>query len=228
MEIRASNLPDDKSLVRARLKTPKAAAVAGIVFAVLMIVILWLLRRSIPADPLESGAWLTTSTKPVMLALNLIPFAGVAFLWFIGVLRDRLGTQEDRFFSTVFLGSSLLFLASIFIAASLAGAITLVGSAQGSDILINTEAYYIMRAATYIIFNVYCLKMAAVFMISTSTIIIYTSITPRWIAYIGYALGSLILFFGTYIGWSFVVLPVWVLLMAIYILINNLRIFSRV
>ena len=147
MEIRASNLPDDKTLVRARLKTPKAAAVAGIVFAVLMIVILWLLRRSIPADPLESGVWLTTSTKPVMLALNLIPFAGVAFLWFIGVLRDRLGAQEDRFFSTVFLGSSLLFLASIFTAASLAGAITLVGSSHGSDILINTEAYYIIRVS---------------------------------------------------------------------------------
>jgi hypothetical protein len=25
------------------------------------------------------------------LALNLVPFAGLAFLWFIGVLRDRLG-----------------------------------------------------------------------------------------------------------------------------------------
>jgi hypothetical protein len=223
LETRASNLPDDKSLVRARLKTPKAAAVAGIVFAVLMIVILWLLRRSIPADPLESGVWLTGSTRTVMLALNLVPFAGVAFLWFIGVLRDRLGAQEDRFFSTVFLGSSLLFLASIFTAASLAGAITLVGESHGSDMLINSETYYLMRAATYIMFNVYCIKMAAIFMISTSTIIIYTSITPKWIAAIGYFLGFSILFAGAYISWSFAVLPIWVLLMALYILIQNPR-----
>ena len=44
--------------------------------------------------------------------MNLIPFAGIAFLWFIGVLRDRLGEQEDRFFATVFFGSGLLFLGS--------------------------------------------------------------------------------------------------------------------
>jgi hypothetical protein len=30
-----------------------------------------------------------------------VPFAGIAFLWFIGVLRDRLGEFEDRFFATV-------------------------------------------------------------------------------------------------------------------------------
>jgi hypothetical protein len=27
----------------------------------------------------------------VSLALGLLPFAGIAFLWFIGVVRDRLG-----------------------------------------------------------------------------------------------------------------------------------------
>ena len=50
------------------------------------------------------------------LALNIIPFAGIAFLWFMGVLRDRFGQQEDRFFATVFLGSGLLFLAMLFAA----------------------------------------------------------------------------------------------------------------
>jgi hypothetical protein len=62
---------------------------------------------SVRADPLETGAWLKTSSNKVGLALNLVPFAGIAFLWFIGVLRDRLGELEDRFFATVFLGSGL-------------------------------------------------------------------------------------------------------------------------
>jgi hypothetical protein len=57
----------------------------------------------------------------VSLALNLIPFAGVAFLWFLGVLRDRLGEKEDQFFATVFLGSGLLFLGMIFVSASAMG-----------------------------------------------------------------------------------------------------------
>ena len=75
----------------------------------LLLLILWLLRTSIPADPLELGAWLATDTRAITVALNLVPFAGIAFLWFIGVLRDRLGELEDRFFATVFFGSAVLF-----------------------------------------------------------------------------------------------------------------------
>ena len=55
--------------------------------------------------------WLTDSTgrNAVRLALNLVPFAGIACLWFMGLLRNRVGTLEDQFFATVFLGSGLLF-----------------------------------------------------------------------------------------------------------------------
>src|SRR5215471_6060421 len=110
-------------ITRPNLTTPKSAAVAGILFSVLLIAILWLLRRSIPADPLEPGAWLAADRRPVTLALNLVPLAGVSFLWFIGVLRDRLGAREDRFFATVFLGSGFLLLAMLFAAAAVVGAI---------------------------------------------------------------------------------------------------------
>ena len=51
--------------------------------------------------------------ETISLALNLLPFARIAFLWLIAVLRDRLGELEDRFFTTVFLGSGLLFVAMI-------------------------------------------------------------------------------------------------------------------
>ena len=51
-------------------------------------------------------------------SLQLVPFAGIAFLWFIGVVRDQLGDVEDRLFSTVFLGSGLLFLAMLFAGAA--------------------------------------------------------------------------------------------------------------
>src|SRR6476661_8854434 len=106
---------ENGAVAHAHLKTPRAAAIAGIVFSLLMFSIFWLLWRSIPADPLESGTWLATDARRIALALNLVPFAGVAFLRFIGVLRDRLGEQEDRFFASVFFGSSLLFLAMLFV-----------------------------------------------------------------------------------------------------------------
>jgi hypothetical protein len=110
-------------LTQAHLKTPKAAAIAGMLFSVLLIAVFWLLRASIPADPQEPGSWLRSDSSSVALALNLMPFAGIAFLWFIGVLRDRLGELEDRFFATVFFGSGLLFLATLFTAAAIVGAI---------------------------------------------------------------------------------------------------------
>ena len=214
---------EDDTLVHAHLKTPKAAALAGIAFSLLMFTIFGLLRRSIPADPLDSGAWLATDTATIALALNLIPFAGVAFLWFIGVLRDRLGRQEDRFFATVFFGSALLYLAMLFAAAAVIGAVMLLASTAEPNQLTSSPTYRFARAATYIVTNVYATKMAAVFMISTSTVAIYTGIAPRWIAFIGYLLASVLLIGSYYIGWSFAVLPVWVLLISVYILVDNLR-----
>ncbi len=216
-------MSEKDTFINARLKTPKAAAVAGIVFSLLMFTIFGLLRRSIPADPPESGAWLATNTRTIALALNLIPFAGVAFLWFLGVLRDRLDQQEDRFFATVFFGSALLFLAMLFAAAAVIGAVMLLASTAEPNELMNSATFRFARAAAYIVTNVYASKMAAVFMISTSTVVIYTGIAPRWIAFIGY-LSALVLLLGSfYIGWSFAVLPVWVFVISVYILIDNLR-----
>ena len=209
-------------LTRARLKTPKAAAIAGIVFSVLMVAIFWQLRRSIPDDPLEIGAWLSSDAKAVALALNLVPFAGVAFLWFIGVLRDRLGQEEDRFFASVFFGSALLFLAMLFATAAIGGAVILVASSAQPDELINSATFRLARATAYIVMNVYAVKMAAVFMISTSTLVIYTAIVPRWIAFLGYLLAALLLIGSYYFSWSFAVLPVWVFLISVYLLIDNL------
>lgn len=216
-------MPENATLTHAGLKTPKAAAIAGIAFSLLIFAILGLLRRSIPDDPLEAGAWLASDTRTIAVALNLVPFAGVAFLWFIGVLRDRLGHLEDRFFATVFFGSALLFLAMLFTSAATIGAIMLVASVSEPSELISSTTFRFARAASYIIMNVYAIKMAAVFMISTSTVIIRTGIVPRWIALFGFLLALVLLIGSSFISWSFAVLPVWVLLVSVYILIDNLR-----
>lgn len=216
-------MAENVALIHARMKTPKAAATAGIVFSVLMFSIVWLLRRSIPADPLEPGTWLATDTRKIEIALNLVPLAGVAFLWFVAVLRDRLGEQEDRFFSTVFLGSALLFLAMLFAAASLTGAVTLLASNTEPGALIDSATFHFARAAAYIVANVYAIKMGAVFMFSTSTVVIRTGIAPRWMAYLGFLLALALLIGSYYVGWSLAVMPVWVLLISVFILIDNLR-----
>src|SRR6476646_341340 len=179
-------MKQEVSLIRARLKTPGAAAIAGILFSVLLITGLVLFRLSVRADPLETGEWLKTNSNTVALALNLVPFAGIAFLWFIGVLRDRLGELEDRFFATVFFGSGLLFLAMLFASAAVAGGIIIAYSAR-TDKLLDSVTFTFARAVTYEIMNLYAVKMAGVFMISTSTLAIRTVVIARWIALLGYA-----------------------------------------
>ena len=74
--------------------------------------------------------------------------------------------------------------------------------------------------------NLYAVKMAAVFMISTSTLAMRIGITPRWTAFLGFACALLLLFSGRYIDWVLLVFPVWVLLISICILIDNLRLTS--
>jgi hypothetical protein len=209
-------------LTRTNLRTPRAAAIAGILFSVLAVAAFWLLWTSVPADPQEPGSWLGTSAGPVALCLNLVPFAGIAFLWFIGVLRDHLGQREDRFFATVFLGSGLLFLGMLFTAAAVAGAI-LTAFVAAPEQLINSATFHFARAAVYNIANIYMIKMAGVFMITTSTVAIYTGFAPRWLAVLGYFLSALLLLGSYYIRWSFVVFPVWVLLISISILAKNLQ-----
>src|SRR5215472_11628015 len=212
-------MSEKSTLTRANLKTPRAAAIAGMMFSVLLLGALLLLRNSVPNDPREPGAWLNSESNMVALAINLVPFAGIAFLWFIGVLRDRLGASEDKFFATVFFGSGLLFLGMLFAAVAVAGALIISFETAPAQV-IESPTFHFARAAAYSMMNVYMIKMAGVFMVTTSTIAIYTGFAPRWIAILGYFL-ALLLCGSYYLSWSFVVFPFWVLVMSIYIFFND-------
>ncbi len=209
-------------LARAALRTPRAAAIAGIVFALLIISSLWLLRISAPEDRLEIGEWLRTASERLAIALNLIPIAGVAFLWFLGVLRDRLGAMEDKFFASVFLGSGLMFLCMIFVAAGASGALldAYVAAPNAFD---SAPALMFARAFIYDLMHIYAAKMAAVFMITTSTLALRTRITTKWIAGVGYVWAAFIVVCSGYLDWVLFVFPVWVFLVSTHILIDNLR-----
>ncbi len=152
----------------------------------------------------------------------MLPFAGIAFLWFIGVVRDRIGDREDRFFATVFLGSGLLFLAMLFASAAVAGGIMqMYGSTPG--LLLQNGMYTFGRTITYEIMNVYAMRMAGVFMISTSTLALRTGILPRWMCFLGLILAVFLLFSLGFFYWSPLVFPLWILLVSVHILLANTR-----
>lgn len=201
------------------LKMPRAAALAGILFSVLLLtaLVLLLLRAGIrTADP---ARWLDADVRQVAVAINLVPFAGIAFLWFVGVLRDRLGPQEDKLFATVFLGSGLLFVGLLFIAAAAIGALTAFYSG-GAPMAGTAPAIRLVRHFAYNIAGIYALKMAAVFMLTASTLILRTGFTARWTAIAGYIAALFVLFASQALDWTVFVFPLWVLLVSVSILFD--------
>jgi hypothetical protein len=210
---------------RSALRTPRAAAVAGVVFSVLLITALTLLRVSVPANSAVAGGWLTDSGKraAVVIGLNLIPFAGIAFLWFIGVIRDRIGAHEDRFFATVFLGSGLLFVGMLFVAAAVAGGLLAAVSSSGAP---GADTLTLGRNVTSVLLNVYSMRMAAVFTLTTVTIARRTGIVSRWLTVAGVAT-ALVLLVGVGISpWVELLFPAWILAVSIDILASSPRTLS--
>jgi hypothetical protein len=210
------------TLTRRALKTPRAAAIAGIIFAVLYGATLVLLYLSVTPVLKADTTWLETNAGMVSLALNLMPFAGIAFLWFIGVIRDHLGDMEDRLFATVFLGSGLLFLALTFFGAALVGGL-LDSYVIDPDVFGQSGLYTYSRAVTYQAINIYAIRMAGVFMISLATLWIRTGLMHRGWAFLTYAL-ALVLLLSIHLSLLVILIfPGWVLVVSVSILIRNLH-----
>jgi hypothetical protein len=213
-------MTQERETIRQSIRTPRAAAVAGILFALLLISSEILVGRYVPSVATVAPAEVARHSRTLALAMNLRPFSGIAFLWFMGVVRNRLGNLEDRFFATVFLGSGLLYVAMMFIGGAVASAVLTV-LATGSNVFLNSGAYDLARAEVHKITSIYATKMAGVFMISSSTIFIQTRIVPRWMAMLGYGLALILLVSATSLNWLAAVFPLWVLLISAYVLIQD-------
>jgi hypothetical protein len=206
-----------------RLTTPRSAALAGVVFAVLFTTSLVLIRSSIPADPHAPPDWVDDSSSSLSVALTLMPIAGIAFLWFLGVVRDRLGALEDRFFASVYLGSGLLFLAMVFVSMALAGGIVAAVD-TGPSTSDHQEVVTFGRAVMLQVTNVYALRMAAVFMISLATTWHRTRLMPRWLVASTYAIALCLLVITSLSLWVALVFPAWVLMVSVFVLVTVRRV----
>jgi hypothetical protein len=181
-------------------------------------------RSAAPSDPDAAGDWLVDGgrRKAVVVALNLLPFAAIAFLWFIGVVRDRIGEGEDRLFATVFLGSGLLFVAMMLSAAALAGGLLFTAN----DNAISASQLGIWdfgRRITNTLLNVYAMRMAAVFILTTTTLAVRLRLIPWWLAVAGYLTAAALLLAVGVIPWLELLFPAWVFVLSLHILIVTMR-----
>ncbi|MCX5314664.1 hypothetical protein [Streptomyces sp. NBC_00154] len=202
------------------LQTPRAAGLAGVVFAVLLAAAIILVRLAIPegADAVTVRGFDDSSRRnAVKTALALVPFAGIFFLWFVGVLRAHVGEAEDKFVATVFLGSGLIFVASMFGAAAAAAGVLSVGTPSGNDP--GLPSWDFGRHFAYTLLTDYAMRMAAVFTLTTSILGYRLGIFSRWLTLLGLLVALTLLFVAAAIAWSELVFPLWSLIVSIYILV---------
>ncbi len=209
---------DNQDSFHHELRTPRSAAIAGIVFSILLAVAVVLLHSGMPSNG-NASQWLTDSSRrrAVTIAMELVPFAGIAFLWFIGVIRSRLGASEDKLFATVFLGSGLLFVAMLFTAAAGMDALLRLydvpGAASVSDVRL-------AAALTSTLLTTFGIRMAAVFTLVTTSLGLRTKIMPIWLVVFGYATGAVLLFVPPRTIWTSTLLfPVWVFIFSLELLV---------
>lgn len=210
--------PREAGALEVRLRTPQAAAVAGIVFALVLIIVLWALHTAIPFAQVDPKSWIGNQTlrNRVQVAAAMVPFAGISFLWFIGVIRTRLGALEDRLFATVFFGTGILFVAMMFVATAIT---TSMLALSGPDVTANGQTLIALQELNKTIIVTYGARMAAVFMMVTSVIGWRTRVMPRWLVVAGYVGGLLLLFTPPLDKWVQLLFPVWVLLLSLQILV---------
>ncbi|MDJ0385592.1 hypothetical protein [Streptomyces sp. G-G2] len=184
------------------------AGLVGVVFAVLLAAAIVLARIALPEGGGADQVEVTSGQRDaVTTALELVPFAGIAFLWFMGALRAHTGDAEDRFVSTVFLGSGLIFVACLFGAAAAAG-----------TVLDADQPQLFGRHFAYTLLTTFAMRMAAVFVLATSTIGRKLGVFPRALALGGYLAGLVLLVVGSSLPWSELVFPAWALIVSLYLL----------
>ena len=213
-------------LVDLERHAPRSAGVAGILFSVLFAGSL-LMAAVRPPEGLGEAElidWFRANGlgSITIAALYLAPFAGIAFLWFIGVIRDRIGAREDRFFATVFLGSGLLFVAMYWGAAAVLASLV-AGNRFDAAPEMNARTLEVVRSLAFSFLFVLAARAAAVFMIVTSTIALRTGVFPRLLIVAGYAIALVMLFSLTFLQWIVLLFPAWVFVASLYILAAEQR-----
>jgi hypothetical protein len=207
-------------VVARRLETPRAAGGAGLAFAVLFVASILLLRNhpsSGSTAEIRDFYLGNHAGRVALVGVYLAPFAGIAFLWFIAAIRNLIGDLEDRFFATVFLGSGLLFVAMLFIAAGAGG--SLLAAVKFEDAPVpGPETVVAVRSLAFGFLFVYAMRMAAVFMIVAWTIGMRLGVFPRWLVATGYLAALVLILNVSYTETLILAFPLWVAAVSVVIL----------
>jgi hypothetical protein len=214
-----SNIP----AIESRLRSPRVAAIAGMIFSILLTITVVIFRNITSITPnVIDRVGLETGAGAASLAVALVPFAGIFFLWFTGVVRDWAGDREDKFFATLFMGSGLLIVGLLYVWAAVFGSIfgtyTLLGESMVDDAVLVFGSMVMNE-----ILGTYIIMMMGMYMLSTALLWSRTRSMPRWLTIVTIILALVFIFLAGRITGGRLLFPAWVFFISVYILIVNFR-----
>ena len=205
-----------------RARTIEAAAVAGIVSAVLGTLALLAVDRypSLSLNDEELTRWFDDATNQAWLigGLTLMSFSSIAFLWFVAVIRRRLGDLEDRFFGTVFFGSAIACVVIQLVGAAAAAAPATATNVLDAATVSPTSMSLAGGFAAALLLGVLP-RIQAVFVFTTSSVILRSGVLPRWVALLGYVTGLLLIVIPIVRRPMALPFELWVLLVSVGLLV---------
>lgn len=209
--------------LRRHFASVEAAAIAGLVCAVG-----WslsfrglLATPAIGAPDADVVAFYADPAKAtaVVIWLQVLVVATIAYLWFVGVIRGRIGDNEPKLFGTVFLGASILLAGLLFVGASLLAAPSLL--VELGDKAPDPGAASLTRAAAAAVLSVFAPRIATLVMFSTASLGRATGALPRWLVWLTYGIGVVELVNVTIATPRIFLVPAWIGLVSIVLLVRR-------
>jgi hypothetical protein len=200
-----------------RARSIEAAALAGIVYSVLTVLALIRFSRfpSLDLGDEKLAAWFDDNAHQAWLigALSLASIGSIAFLWFVAVIRRRLGDLEDKFFATVFLGSGIVYV-GVWLVGAAAMAAPAVAMTQLDAAAVSPASASLAGGIGSSLILVVAPRLQAVFVFTTSTVIMRSRVLPSWLAILGYVSGLMLFVFPLVTDPIGLVFPAWVFIVS--------------
>jgi hypothetical protein len=196
-------------------------AVAGVTFALLFAAALVLVDRTpkLGSAAHVYQAFYSSSENETLVTVGLyvIPFAGIAFLWFMMALRELVATVSPRrsdMSRGLQLASGVAFLCLVFCGTAAGGGVALLLNLSSAPAP-TVDVMRSLNGVGYALVFVFGVRMAGMFAITTTSLAWAAGLLPRWLMALSYLMAAFLLINTTDQPATLLLYPAWVLLVSL-------------